>query len=64
MKFTKIQNQETKEVTRYYLNGIRVSKCKYQEEERIKEMQNKPFTTFFTSRTQNNNFKHTKYSGI
>lgn len=64
MQFTQIQDKETLKITRYYLNGVRVKKSKYKEEESIKEMQGKWFTTFLTSRTQNGNFKHTKYSTI
>ena len=64
MKFTEIQDKNTKRITRYYLNDVRVKKWKYQEEEEIKRMQGKIFTCFLTSRTKNGNFKHTKYNMI
>ena len=62
MKFTTIQDEKTREITRYYLDQVRVNKYVYQEEEDRKKIQGKTFTCFFTNRTKSGNFRHHKYS--
>lgn len=64
MKFTEIQDEKTKKITRYYIDQIRVNKYEYREEEDRKKIQGKTFSCFLTSRTAKGNFKHTKYSLI
>lgn len=64
MKFTTIQDQNTRSITRYYIDQIRVTRSQYQEEEDRKKLQGKSYTSFLTSRTANGNFRHVKYSTI
>jgi len=64
MEFTTIQDKETKQIIMHYLDGTRVTKAKYKEEDQIKTQQGKRFCSFLTNRTQSGNFRHTKYNFI
>ena len=65
MIFTQIQDKSTKEIIMHLIDGMRVSKAKYREEERIKEMQGKlSFPCLITSRTRSGNFRHEKMTNI
>ena len=65
MTFTQIQDKDTKDIIMHLIDGKRVSKAKYKEEERIKEMQGKlNFPCLMTGRTRSGNFRHEKMTNI
>lgn len=60
MTFSQIQKKDTLEVTRYYVDGIRVNFETYISLEYYRISKGKTPSCFLTTRTRNGNFKHSK----
>lgn len=59
MKFTTIQTGQT--TTRFYINGQRVTKDKFEQKELLATIQGKQFNSFSTKQIAADKFRHTKF---
>ena len=65
MKFTRIQHSETKEIIQYRVNDLIVCKHVYNREyDNHMYFHKGAYNVSTTSRTKNNNFRHTCYVSI
>lgn len=62
MEFSTIQNGNS--IERYYLNGLRVNRDRYEHEETLVNIKNARFYSFGSQTLKSGKTKHRKYSTI